>query len=73
MSRSYKKHPCATCAKTPGMKKLYNRKIRHSKEENPYEHHKKRNSSWDICDYREIASKRYEDMNNDERKWFVRK
>ena len=73
MSRSYKKHPCYTCAKTVGMKKLYNRIIRHSREENPYRHYKKRNESWDICDYKCWPDKDYREMDNYERKWFVRK
>lgn len=52
MSRSYKKSPVATCAKTHGMKQIYNRKIRRSKEENPYRDYKKHNQSWDICDFK---------------------
>lgn len=34
------------------MKQLFNRKIRRSKEENPYRNYKKRNNSWDICDFK---------------------
>lgn len=52
MSRSYKKSPVATCAKTRGMKQLFNRKIRRSRDENSYKSYRKRNNSWDICDFK---------------------
>lgn len=52
MRRSYKKSPVATCAKTRGMKQIYNRRIRHSQDEDSYKNYKKRNQSWDICDFK---------------------
>lgn len=73
MSRSYKKHPCATCAKSKGMKQIFNRKIRRIKEGNPYVDFKKRNCTWDICDYKSITTKPKEQMSDEEKKCYIRK
>lgn len=73
MSRSYKKHPCATAAKTKGMKQIFNRKIRRSKDENPYRDYKKKNCSWDICDFKCLPDKSEDKMTDEEKKWYLRK
>lgn len=73
MSRSYKKHPCATMAKTKGMKKLFNRKIRKLKDPDAYSNYKKKNCSWDICDYKCIPDKPISEMSNEEKKDYLRK
>lgn len=73
MSRSYKKSPVATCAKTHGMKKLFNRKIRRSQDEDSYKNYRKRNNSWDICDYKDWADIPDSEMSENDKKAYRRK
>lgn len=73
MSRSYKKSPVGTCAKIKGVKQRYNRRIRHSRDENSYKSYKKRNCSWEICEYKEYNSKPVALMEDWEKKAFLRK
>lgn len=56
MSRSYKKHPVAKLKNDKGMKKIYARRIRHCKDEDAYQSYKKKNNSWEICDYKYYAN-----------------
>lgn len=73
MSRSYKKSPVVTCEKDKAMKKLYNRKIRHSKIGNPYKDYKKRNQSWNICDYAYYETKSESEWDEEDYKAYRRK
>lgn len=51
MSRSRKKNPFKQLATDKGMKKSYNRKIRHSQEDvGQNMEYKKHHNSYDICD-----------------------
>jgi len=56
MSRSYKHSPVCCCAKTHGMKKIFNSNIRKKKYIGNFSYYKKLNCSWDICDYRSYYS-----------------
>lgn len=51
MSRSYK-HTASYSIKTPGMKKLANKKIRHIQDIANGSFYKKMFQSYDICDYK---------------------
>lgn len=73
MSHSFKKHPYVTCGKDRQMKKMFNRKIRHSRDENPYRDYRKRNESWDICDFKRHTDVPKEQMTDYEKKRFLRK
>lgn len=66
MSRSYKKHPVAKLKNNKSMKKIYSRRIRHCKDEDAYQNYKKKNNSWEICDYKCYAnSSDLEEMHDD--------
>lgn len=73
MSRSYKKSPVATCAKTRGMKQLFNRKIRHSQDENSYKDYKKFNNSWEIVDAKFYSTTPKREWDEDDKKAYRRK
>lgn len=73
MSRSYKKSPVATCAKIKGVKQRYNRRIRHSQDENSYKSYKKRNEQYEICEYKEYSPTPIDQMEDWEKKEFLRK
>ena len=57
MSRSYKKHPVAKTPNDKAMKKIFARKVRHSKDVYAYKNYKKINSSYEICEQRDVADK----------------
>ena len=52
MSRSRKKHPFEQLASNKYMKKVYNRKIRRSREDvGQFSEYKKHHDSYEICDF----------------------
>lgn len=53
MSRSFKKNPVDTCAKSKYAKKFANKRVRKQEEISNGSNYKKYYNSWDICDYKE--------------------
>lgn len=61
MSRSRKKHPCATDKNNKFQKKMHNRKVRRTDDVPGKSGHKKMTESWSISDYSFLPG---EDINN---------
>ena len=54
-------------------KRLFNRIIRKDKAENPYKDYKKRNNSYDICDFISFSPKPIKEIDQSEKRAYLRK